>query len=316
MFRKKICLINIILIGILVYPLYILAQGVKEQAATYSKKEMEDKKVLRIMIAPIISPQESFFFYRKLFDYIGDKLGYEIKFSMPYSYGETNTRLECEEGDLAFVCSRPYIEGHDDFGLELLVAPQVRGEVVYYSYLIVHKDSSIKEFKELRNKIFAFSDPLSLSGKLISCYLLAQIEETAGTYFKDLFYTYSHDALIKAVAHGLADGATVDSLIWEYINRIHPEITAQTKVVWKSPPLGMPPVVVRPGIDPGLKEDLKQVFLNMHKDEKGREILQGMMIDKFVVVEDNLYNEIRQMISFVNRKNRAAKPIEQKNYNK
>ncbi len=43
-------------------------------------------------------------------------------------------------------------------------------------------------------------------------YLLAQIQETLGSYFKDYFYTYSHDASVGAVAQGSADGAAVDSL--------------------------------------------------------------------------------------------------------
>ncbi len=155
----------------------------------------------------------------------------------------------------------------------------------------------------IKGKVFAFYDPLSISGKLMVTYLLAQIQETLGSYFKDYFYTYSHDASVGAVTQGSADGTAVDSLIWEHLNKTHPEIIAKTKIIWKSPLFGTRPIVVRSRIDPVLKENLKQLFLNMHKDEKGREILQGMMIDKFVFVDDNLYNYVREIKSFIKRKN-------------
>ncbi len=103
MARKIFSLTIIILIGILTCPHYMFAQGIKEPAAAYSKKEREEKKVLKVIIAPIISPQETIFFYRKLFDYIGDKLGYKIKFSLTFSYIELEALLEDEECDLAFV---------------------------------------------------------------------------------------------------------------------------------------------------------------------------------------------------------------------
>ncbi len=191
-----------------------------------------------------------------------------------------------------------------EFGLELLVAPQVYGGTVYYSYIIVSKDSPVKSFQELRGKTFAFVDPLSNSGKLVPSYMLAKMNETPESFFKNSFYTHAHDKSIKAVAAGAVDGAAVDSLIWEYEDRTNPEFTSKTKIIEKSPPHGITPVVVRHGIDLALKEKLRQIFLNAHNDVKGREILKGMMIEKFVPIDDKAYDSIREMKQWVEQ-NRA-----------
>jgi phosphonate transport system substrate-binding protein len=208
---------------------------------------------------------------------------------------------------VAFVCGGPYVDGHEKFGLELLVAPMAYGGTVYYSYIIVPKDSPVKSFKELRGATFAFSDPLSNSGKLIPTYMLAKMNETPESFFKSFYYTHAHDKSIKAVATGVVDGAAVDSLIWEYANHTNPEFTSKTKIIEKSSPHGIPPVVIRRGIDPELKERLRQIFLNAHTDEKGREILKGMMIEKFVPIDDKAYDSIREMKLWVDKQQAVKK---------
>ena len=126
-------------------------------------------------------------------------------------------------------------------------------------------------------------------------YLLAERGETPDNYFEKYFYTYAHDKSIKAVAQGLVDGAAVDHLIWEYLNKMDPVDTLKTRVIVKSHPFGIPPVVVRPGLAPEIKQKLQHIFLNVHMDEKGGKILEGMMIEKFVLITDNAYESIREM---------------------
>jgi phosphonate transport system substrate-binding protein len=99
------------------------------------------------------------------------------------------------------------------------------------------------------------------------------------------------------------DGAAVDNLVFEYLSRTHPEFTSKTKVIEKSPPYGIPPVVVPPSLDPKLKNSLREILLNVHRDEEGKEILKGMMIDKFVTVDDSAYDSIREMNRWVAEKN-------------
>ena len=265
---------------------------------------------LRIAVGGMITPKAGYGYYRQFLDYVGEKVGMQVDLVDRENYAEINKLVNTSDVDVAFVCGGPYVEGHDKFGMELLVAPQAYGVTVYYSYIIVNRDSAISGFEGLRGKSFAFTDPLSNSGTLVPTYMLEVMHETPGTYFSKTIYTQSHDKSIKAVAQRIVDGAAVDSLIWEYENRINPEFTSRTKIIKQSPPYGIPPVVVRPGFDPKLKEQIRQAFLNAQLDPKGKAILAGMMIDKFVPIDDSAYNSIREMDKLIadHRKKRNNKP--------
>ncbi len=267
------------------------------QGEAVSLPQQTDK--LKIAVGAIISPAESLTFYEDIFDYIGEKLGHEVEMVQRKTYTEVNFLMKEGRIDAAFVCSRPYVEGHRDFGMELLCVPVCFGKTEYYSYFIVHKDSSIQQLEDLRGKVFAFSDPLSNTGTLIPTYMLAKMGETPESFFRGYFFTYSHDNSIQSVAEKFVDGAAVDSLIWKYLNDKGQEWPAQTRIIYKSAPCGIPPVVVSPGIDRELKERLRLAFLDMHNDLKGSEILKRVLIDRFTVIEDSAYDSIRQMEAFM-----------------
>jgi phosphonate transport system substrate-binding protein len=261
----------------------------------------EKEQVVRIAVGGMITPKEGMAYYRDFLRYIEEKIGVKVMYVDREGYAEINEMLKNRQLEAAFVCSGPYADGHHQFGLELLAAPQAYGKTVYYSYIIVAKDSPLRSFAELRGKRFAFTDPLSNTGKLVPTYMLARMRETPESYFKEFIYTKAHDRSIKAVAQGVVDGAAVDSLIWEFLNAANQEYVVNTRVIEKSPPYAIPPITVPRDLDPGLKAKLKQAVLNAHDDPRGREILKKMKIDKFVVIDDKAYDSVREMQTWIAR---------------
>ncbi len=166
---------------------------------------------------------------------------------------------------------------------------------VYYSYIIAHHDSSYKSLGAMKGCEFAFTDPHSNSGCLVPRYMLSQKGYKAEDFFRKIIFTNAHDKSINAVAKGIVEGAAVDSLVWEFINIVKPDITAQTRVVEKSPPYGIPPVVVHPDLDEKLKSRLKEALFSIHKSEKGANILKELHIERFEEGRDEDYNTIREM---------------------
>jgi phosphonate transport system substrate-binding protein len=279
----------------------------KREPVQIAAREPQQENSLRIAVGGMVTPKVGFGYYRQFLDYIGMKLGMHVEFVDRENYAEINDLVKTGNVDVAFVCGGPYVEGHDEFGMELLAAPQAYGEQVYYSYIIVSKDSPIKNFEDLQGKTFAFTDPLSNSGTLVPTYLLARMHESPEKFFKKIIFTQSHDKSIKAVAQGVIDGAAVDSLIWEYLNRSDPVYTSKTRIIKKSFPYGIPPVVVRRDLKPELKEKLRRIFLTAHQDVQGREILKGMMIDRFTPIEDSAYNSIREMKKWIDEQKAQGK---------
>lgn len=254
---------------------------------------------LKIAVAAMISPKFTYRYYIELLNLIGDRMERKVLFVQKKTYAEVNEMLQQNALDLAFVCSGPYVSGKDTFGLELLVVPVCHGQRVYHSYYIASVSKGIQSFGELRGKTFAFTDPLSNTGYMVPVYDLAKQGETPESYFKSTFFTHSHDNSIQAVAEGLADGAAVDSLIFEFIRTTHPELTAKTKIIDKSPPYGMPPVVACPAMTPDMKDQLKKIFLSIHEDPDGKGILKSLQIDRFVEGNDDDYQAVRELQEFL-----------------
>jgi len=257
---------------------------------------------VRVAIASVVSPKESYEYYEDMIRYISRSLGGNIKIIQRRSYQEINDLIKKNEIDFAFVCGGAYIDGNSEFGMKILVVPVINGNTTYRSYLIVPKDSNYTSLSDLRGKRFAFSDPLSNSGKLYPTYRLYLMNETPGSFFgideqgkNNSFFTYSHDNSIIAVAEKIADGAAVDSLVYDDMKETHPEIIARTRIIETSPPFGIPPIVVSKDINPFLEEKLRNIFLNMDKDEAGKEILAKVKIEKFANLSNNAYDSIREM---------------------
>ncbi len=253
-------------------------------------------EVLRVAIAGVLSPTSTLEHYQELLTFLGQRLGRRITLVLRPTYSEIYDLVKGKQVDVAFVCTLVYVKGNEDFGMELLVAPQMRGETVYYSYLIVPVDSSATSLSDLQNEDFAFTDPLSNTGYLVPIYNLYLLGEKPNSFFRKYTFTYSHDNSITAVADRLLDGAAVDSLVYEQMRVSKPQLITKTKIIARWGPYGIPPVTVNPTIDGRLKQQLRDTFLGLHESADGKAILSSLGIDRFVAVSDGNYESVRQMI--------------------
>ncbi|MEK7826455.1 MAG: phosphate/phosphite/phosphonate ABC transporter substrate-binding protein, partial [Thermodesulfobacteriota bacterium] len=251
--------------------------------------------VVKIGVSSMITPVNAVKYYQDIIDYIGEQIKQPVQMVNRRTYDEMDSLLEKGEVKIAFICSAPYVKNRKQFGIELLVAPTVDGNPVYHSYIIVHNDSLMKTFPELKGKVFAFTDPGSNTGKLYPTYLLKGMGFTPERFFKRLLYSYSHSKSVELVAKKIVDGAAMESIVYEHMLKTGSPYAKQTRIIKRSPPFGIPPVVVTPDIDPALRKKIKDVFLAMHETAKGKAILDAMMIERFIEVPDANYDSIRKM---------------------
>ena len=87
----------------------------------------EVKEPIKIGIASMITPVEAIRYYQDIADYIGKKLGMSVQIIYRMTYTEMDRLLERDKVQVAFICSAPYVNDHDKFGVELLAAPIVNG---------------------------------------------------------------------------------------------------------------------------------------------------------------------------------------------
>ncbi len=253
------------------------------------------RPVLRVAVGAMVSPKETFVHYRQLLDYLGERLGMDVELIQRKTYGEVSELVGNGGIDLAFVCSGPYATGKEKYGFELLATPRIQGSHFYQSYLIVNQGSPVERLEDLKGKVFAFTDPDSHTGRLVPSFWLARMNERPESFFGRVIYTYSHDNSILAVARGLVDGAAVDGLVWEFYRQKKPSLTDATRVIRKSEPFGIPPVVASGSLAPAAKLAVREILLSMHEDPVGAGILGEIMIERFVEPRDEWYDGIRRL---------------------
>lgn len=231
---------------------------------------------------------------------VGRRIGVPVEFVVETSYDGCLNDLN----DVCFVCSLPYVE-FEQRGLDIalpVAAPilsgsRYGGRPIYFSDVIVHRDSGMHGFRDLRGCTWAYNEPLSQSGYGIVRYHLARLGETNG-FFGTLVEVGFHREAIRMVASGRVDAAAIDSHMLALEFRDHPELARLVKVVDSLGPSTIQPVAVSRRLPERTRELIRHVLLTMGDEGRAREQFASVMVDRFVAVDATDYDDIRAMVAF------------------
>ncbi len=259
-----------------------------------SPSDTISESVLRVAIATVISPRESFVYYQEMFEVLSEHLDMPVEFKQRTTYEEVNQMLARNLVDMAFICSGAYIQGADY--MELMFVPIVYGEPYYRGYIISNTDSDIHRFGDFEGRSFTYSDPMCFTGSLFVNKRLKELGTNSGEFFGEMIHSMSHDLSIQMVSRNLIDGAAVNGLIFDYLNHARPGYVENLRIIEKTEPGGIPPVVNSLLMSRELRSQIQEFFTNMHHEEHTRQILDELMIDRFTIVGDTLYDSLRETI--------------------
>ncbi len=240
-------------------------------------------------VSAMASPAPTLVHFTEFQNYLAEKLGTPVSLKQRRTYEEINDLLAREKVQMAFTCTGGYLSGRKEFGLELLAVPVMNGKTSYRSYIITRQENPAGSLADLKDSVFAFTDPLSLTGYIYPTARINQMGLLTSAFFQKTFYTESHDKSIEAVATGVAEGAAVDSLIFDALCKQTNSFTDRLKIIDISEEFGMPPVVVPSGLSVTLKRKLLKVLLSMDGDPEGLKVLHSLGMDGFVLPEPELY---------------------------
>ncbi|MBI2890271.1 MAG: phosphate/phosphite/phosphonate ABC transporter substrate-binding protein [Nitrospirae bacterium] len=257
---------------------------------------------LRLAIAPVLSPDLTVEAYQSLSDYLSARMPRPVRLVQRKTYGEVNELLRHATIQAAIICTGAYVRAlMDNIKLDVIAVPSYKDGPVYYSLIVVRSADPARSLNDLKGRSFAFTDPLSLSGHYYAISALLDMGANPAAYFSKTTFTYSHDGSMRAVLDGIADGAAVDSLVYEDIIRRNPGMGEALRVVHRSPPLGAQPVVVPASLDPTLREGFQKAFLGISDSVRGHVTVESLGIERFVVPPPGLYDSASQLVAKVNR---------------
>jgi phosphonate transport system substrate-binding protein len=257
----------------------------------------KEKTVLRVALAPIVSPEKLLESYQGLIEYLAEKLDRKpIPLFRPTN-SETNDLVRYQGCEIAVVGIYPFVRGEREFGMQALAEPKMKGATADPSFIIVPESSPAKSLFDLQGKRFASSDIISTTGWLYPAMVLMEAGKDPYTFFGEHVLTGSHDKALQAVLDRFVDGASIDGIVFGQMVAKDPSILKQVKILSRSAPFGVRLIVARPDIDPDLRRAIVSVLLDMHNDPNGSKILKKLGIERFVIPENGLFNRLRQAIA-------------------
>jgi phosphate/phosphite/phosphonate ABC transporter binding protein len=208
---------------------------------------------------------------------------------------------DLDSADVAFVCGLPYVERtrRGDCPVEPIAAPVVRGprygsRPIYFSDVIVRRDSPCRSFADLRGRSWAYNEPLSQSGYGITRFVLARDGHPRG-FFGRVVEAGWHERAVRLVADGACDAAAIDSHLLAVMVRDEPGLARELRVIEALGPSTIQPVVVARRLPRPVKAELRRTFLSLADDPAAQQPLAAALVERFVPVRDRDYDDVRRM---------------------
>lgn len=186
---------------------------------------------------------------------------------------------------LAWLSGFSYCQTHMDSkgGVEPLVAAQEPdGSMGYMAVIVVKAESPYKTYEDLKGKVVARTDPLSGSGYLIPTAAFRAMGKPVDEYYQSPL-SGGHPQSVLGVLKGTYDGAFTWTSKNDNIGNLRMMMNKgllkreQIRVVWESPPLPSPPVVIRKDLPLEMRVDLLKLMVRLkdHNMKLAEAVSQG-----------------------------------------
>jgi phosphonate transport system substrate-binding protein len=172
------------------------------------------------------------------------------------------------------------------------------GRPVYFSDVIVHHNSPIGCLEELRGCSWAYNEPASHSGHTVTLYSLVCMGAQPGFFARVVEAGY-HQRASRLVASGAVDAAAIDSQVLTVELRDHPQLADRLRVVGSFGPSTIQPVVAASRLPDRLKDEVQQLLVELGDDPAARAALDHGLVERFAVVDDAAYDDIRAMLATI-----------------
>jgi ABC-type phosphate/phosphonate transport system substrate-binding protein len=192
-------------------------------------------------------------------------------------------------GSLPFARSMPYPA--------IVAAPvpspaSFQGQPQQWSDLVVRADSSFKALEDTFGHRLAMTSMGSQSGCLAMLYHLMAAPRSSGRalYQRVIEPRLTPLGAMTAVIDGLAEVAPIDSFAFSLAERYVPELASQLRVVARTTPTPIPPLVSSGPVHPVLES----AFLQAHDNRAMAPLMAKLNISRFVRPDTDGYDVLKR----------------------
>lgn len=280
----------------------IVLSGLLSPHAASAQEARRDKIVFTILSAE--GQASSGPLWQPLLDDLQREIGVPVEPIFGSNYSVLVEAMRADQAQIGWFSALPAVQAIDRSNGEVIARTvDVDGRDSYISTLIVKKGSGITAEDVARcgkRYTFGLGDAQSTSGTLAPLtYFFGprNIEPTA--CFKTV-RSANHQANSFAVANGLVDVATSNSVNTVFLRRENPQIADQIETIWESPPIPESGIVLRSDLPAGLKARIRQFFVTYGQGvgpraDHQREVLTALNYSQFRAADNSYLDPIRVM---------------------
>ncbi|MDQ3434711.1 MAG: phosphate/phosphite/phosphonate ABC transporter substrate-binding protein [Actinomycetota bacterium] len=220
---------------------------------------------LRVGLVPNQEPDKVKAEYAALGQYMERQLGRKVELTVPTGYPAVVEAMANDKLDVALFGGLTYVQARQRAKVSPLVTdinPET-GSTKYTASVIVPADSPVRRIEDLRGKTFAFGSVSSTSGSLYPALMLRKAGIDYRSALGRTTYTGGHDATAAAVASGKVDAGGLEGRILRRLVKKGTVDGAKIREIAVSDPIEGYPWVARDGLDPKLRDEIANLFLDL-----------------------------------------------------
>lgn len=255
-------------------------------------------------IHPLHNPIRVFERFGPLINYLNASIP-QVRFRLETSRDYTEFERKLIARKFEFALPNPYQTllsfrcGYHTFG-------KMGNDDEFRGLILVRRDSGIHELRDLKGKVVSYPAPSALAATILPQYFLQTHGLDVKTDIKNSYVGSQESAIMNAYLGFSAAGATWP-LPWKQFQQEHPEKAAELLVKWKTPSLPNNGLVVRDDVPQALRDRVRDLLLNLHKDPAGRKLLDAWSLPHFEAADDTTYLPIEKFVRDFESKVRLIK---------
>jgi phosphonate transport system substrate-binding protein len=211
---------------------------------------------------------------KKFVDYASKELGVEFKLFTAAEYSGIMNGLVAGQVQVGWLGASSYASVWQNCKCvePIAGAQDVAGGMGYNSVMIVKADSPYQKYEDLKGKTVARNDANSTSGFTIPTYSWAQMGTPIDDYFNSPL-SGGHQQTVTGVLNGTFDAGFTWTTVNDGFGALRKMIDKgmlkrkDIRVIWTSPLIPTPPVVIMSSLPQAMKTDLIKLFLRLEEND-------------------------------------------------
>lgn len=200
--------------------------------------------------------------------------GLYFKTSVATSYAAVIEAMGAEKVDVGWLATFSYVLAHEKYEVDIILIVIRFGSPFYRGQVMVGANSGIDRLADLKGKTFAFVDPASTSGHLYPKSLLLSKGFDPKAFFSKSVFVGSHNAVVFSILKGEVDGGAAYDDARAAVAKSFPEVFKKLKIIAYTQNIPNDVVAVRKGLDPVLKQKIKEGLKQLAKTPDGSKTLK------------------------------------------